>query len=333
MTNTTATGPYVRVPLLPHQLIERITPTTDLFVLAHLGVTQVRERDWSIEVDGLVRHPHRFTLADLQQMQKVAIETAHECCGNPLHPRVPERRIANVVWGGVALPTLLDLVGVAAAARFVWAYGLDRGTLGDFSVEAYIKDLPLTRVTAGDILVAYELNGAPLSAEHGFPARLLVPGWYGTNSVKWLRRIQLADRRAESPFTTVLYNDGPDSPVWAIAPESVIVSPAPDSRLHAGTEVDVWGWAWGDEPVEAVEVSVDGGATWRQADVERRQQRSWQRFQLAWRPDQPAPTRLLSRATTRGGATQPTQDARNAVHSIPVSVGQRYTGHAREERQ
>jgi sulfane dehydrogenase subunit SoxC len=91
-------------------------------------------------------------------------------------------------------------------------------------------------VTAGDVLVAYELNGAPLTAQYGFPARLLVPGWYGTNSVKWLRRLQLPDRRADSPSTTVLHNDGPDAPVWATAPESVIVSPAPEAAVRAGQE-------------------------------------------------------------------------------------------------
>jgi sulfane dehydrogenase subunit SoxC len=313
-------GPLVHVPLRPHQLIEPITPVADLFVLAHLGVVDVDERDWSLEIDGLVRRPRRFKLDALRRMSKVTVEAAHECCGNPLRPRVPERRIVNVVWGGVALQSVLDEVDVDDRARFVWFYGLDRGTLAEFTVDAYVKDLPLARLAAGDVLIAYELNGAPLTTEYGFPARLVIPGWYGTNSVKWLRRLRLADRRAESPFTTVLYNDGPDQPVSAFAPESVIVSPAPDTTLRVGMEVNVWGWAWGAEAIDSVEVSLDSGATWRVAEVEPRRQWAWQRFHTIWRPDQTGSTSLLSRASVPSGATQPFDNARNAVHAVAVSV-------------
>ena len=111
--------------------------------------------------------------------------------------------------------------------------------------EWFVKDLTLARLAAGDVLLAYEVNGAPLPAEHGFPVRLVVPGYYGTNSVKWLWRLHLADRRAAGPFTTVLYNHEagalevaaglpPRRPVWAIAPESIIVAPPPDAALAAG---------------------------------------------------------------------------------------------------
>jgi DMSO/TMAO reductase YedYZ molybdopterin-dependent catalytic subunit len=122
----------------------------------------------------------------------------------------------------------------------VWSTGADYGEFGGVSVETYVKDPPVNRVKS-DALVAYEMNGAPLAPEHGFPARLVVPGFYGTNSVKWLTRMTLAEARAPGPFTTRWYNDpveddrasarGRTVPVWAIAPQSVIVAPAPTRPL------------------------------------------------------------------------------------------------------
>ena len=145
------------------------------------------------------------------------------------------------------------------------------------------------------MLLAYELNGAPLPAEHGFPVRLVVPGYYGTNSVKWLWRLHLAGHRAEGPFTTEFYNDrlGADDvaaglpsrrPVWALAPESIIVAPAPDTVVAAGELTEIWGWAWSYRGIAAAEVSVDGGASFTRATLEQRSGWAWQRFSLPWRP-------------------------------------------------
>jgi DMSO/TMAO reductase YedYZ molybdopterin-dependent catalytic subunit len=146
----------------------------------------------------------------------------------------------------------LPNVGRMRQPRYVWLGGADYGVFDGESCEAFVKDLPLERVAA-DVLVAYEMNGAPLRPEHGYPARLVVPGYYGTNSVKWLNRLSLAEKRANGPFTTRWYNDpilnadgrptGRTVPVWSIAPESVIVSPAPDQTLSAGEDVEIWGWA------------------------------------------------------------------------------------------
>jgi sulfane dehydrogenase subunit SoxC len=107
------------------------------------------------------------------------------------------------VCDGVDLRTLQGEAGVDKSAHYLWSYGLDYGVFDTTPNEAYVKDLPLQRIEDRDVLVAYELNGDPLPAEHGFPARLLVPGWYGTNSVKWLHRMTVADRRADSLFTRV----------------------------------------------------------------------------------------------------------------------------------
>ena len=320
-----------RIKLAPHQTAARVTGADDLFVIAHLGVPRVDPAPWSLTIDGLVQRALTLTLADLKARPKTTIEAVHECCGSPMEPKTPTRRVANLTWGGVDLAALLDEAGIAPGARFLWSYGLDGGAFAGTPCDWYLKDLPLERLAAGGALLAYELNGAPLPAEHGFPLRLVVPGYYGTNSVKWLWRLQLTDRRAEGLFASQLYNDAADPeeiaagqperrPVWAIAPESIIVAPAPDAVLARGEAVEIWGWAWSFRGVARVEVSSDGGASFREATLEPRRGWQWQRFSLSWQPERRGETLLAARAFDGNGAAQPLDGARNAVHTVRVEV-------------
>lgn len=272
------TGPIIRHPLQPHQLLDRTTRTEDAIVLCHFGVQRIHAADWSLTIDGLVRRPLRLTLAEVMARPRVEIVSIHQCCGNPLRPGVPTRRICNVTWTGTRLADLLADCQPDPAARFVWSTGADYGTLEGVRCDAYVKDLPLDRV-ADDVLIAYEMSGAPLRPENGYPARLVVPGYYGTNSVKWLRRLTLARERASGPFTTRWYNDvvsdasgqpAAVSPVWSIAPECVIVSPASDGTLVVGEPHEIWGWAWADGGVASVDISVDGAGRGRPLQSSRR---------------------------------------------------------------
>jgi len=321
--------PFMRHPLKPHQLVDRVTRTEDTIVLCHLGVPQLDADDWSLTIDGLVRRPLRLGFSELKQRPRVDVASVHQCCGSPLQPEEPKRRVCNVVWSGVRLAELMADCRPDPAARFVWSSGADYGDFEGVSCDAFVKDLPLDRVAA-DVLVAYAMNDAPLSPENGFPARLVVPGFYGTNSVKWLTRLTLAADRATGPFTTRWYNDpirdasgqptGATSPVWSIAPESVIVSPAPDQVLTAGAAVEIWGWAWADGGIARVEVSVDSASHWMQAVVEPSTSRTWQRFAVSWRPERPGGHELCSRAQSAGGRAQPSSGARNAIHCVPVRI-------------
>jgi DMSO/TMAO reductase YedYZ molybdopterin-dependent catalytic subunit len=320
---------FRRHPLRPHQLIDRVTRTEDTIVLCHLGVPRLGPHDWSLSIDGLVRHPSRFALSDLERLPRTEITSIHQCCGSPLEPERPTRRICNVVWSGVRLSNLIADCQPDPAARFVWSTGADYGVFEGVSCEAFVKDIPLDRVPA-DVLIAYEMNGAPLRAENGYPVRLVVPGYYGTNSVKWLNRLTLAEARATGPFTTRWYNDsirdesgqptGDTTPVWSIAPESVIVSPAPDQALEVGVSVEVWGWAWADGGVNAIDLSVDGEPSPIGVSLEPPAGRAWQRFSATWRPEHRGRHELHSRAQTPDGRTQPPSGARNAIHGVPIEV-------------
>jgi sulfane dehydrogenase subunit SoxC len=181
-----------------------------------------------------------------------------------------------------------------------------------------------------DVLIAYEMNHRALAPEHGFPARLLVPGFYGTNSVKWLVRMTLAEGRASWPFTARWYNDpvldphgdetGESTPVWSVVPESIIVSPAPLESIERSVEREVWGWAWADGGVSRVELRISDETTWRTAELEPVRGREWQRFSFSWTPRHRGPLLLTARAQTPGGQRQPMAGRRNAIHGVPVNV-------------
>jgi DMSO/TMAO reductase YedYZ molybdopterin-dependent catalytic subunit len=321
-------GPFKRDPLEPHRMRRRFTPAKDLFALCHLGVPRVEREEWSLAIDGMVEHPRILRYADLLRYPKVEVATVHQCCGSPLAPFEPTRRVSNVVWGGARLADVLADCRPLAAARYVLSSGADYGSFGGEPVDAYAKDLRLDRVQDG-VLIAYELNRAPLQAENGYPVRLAVPGYYGTSSVKWLARMTLAESRGTGPFTTRWYNDpvrddagrdtGETTPVWSIAPESVIVSPAPNATVERRMGCEIWGWAWSDGGIRNVRVQT-GDAAWQHARIEPARGRQWQRFSLWWMPEEAGAVTVSSRTEAVDGTVQPISGRRNAIHSVPVNV-------------
>lgn len=311
-----------------HELREFITPTERLFVVHHLGIPDIAAVvDWHIVVNGLVNQPLRLSLSDLAALPQVELTAFHECAGSPLRPEVAVRRAGNVTWGGVRLRTVLERAGVMTGAAFVWARGADSGIYPPtgHANDSYLKDLPLAKGSSEEVLLATTLNGQSLDEQHGAPVRLVVPGFYGTNSVKWLTELIVADKRADGYFTTTLYNDrrieqGVEvvEPVWEVAPHSVIVAPSAGERLRAG-QCLVWGWAWAAAPIASVEISSDAGCTWSTAAVHPRQGHAWQRFEFEWEASTGS-KQLQCRATDKAGRTQPASRARNEVLHLTVDV-------------
>jgi sulfane dehydrogenase subunit SoxC len=302
----------------PERLTARVTGVEDVYVIGHFGIAHVDRDTWRLRIDGAVSTPLELDLPTLRAMPQVDVPAVLECFGNPLEPGVFVRRAANVVWHGVPVAGLLEAAG-AAPASALWATGADAGTFAGVACTEYRKDVPLG-VARERAIVALGMDDAPLTDEHGAPARLVVPGYFGTNNVKWLRGLTVADERPEHLFTTRLYQravDGELRPVRDLDVTSVITAPLDGDRV--GGAVEIAGWAWGAFPVASVEIGVDGG--WLPAELEARgEHRTWQRFaRTVTLP--PGEHVLAARATDVAGRVQPADAARNAVHAVTVRVG------------
>ncbi|MCX2180706.1 sulfite oxidase [Streptomyces sp. SKN60] len=299
------------------------------YVLVHYDIPATDPDTWRLDLDGLVDHPLSLDLAALRARPAVTHRVTLECAGNGrarLTPRpVSQPWLAEAVgtadWTGVPLAALLAEAGPRAGAVeavFTGAdHGVERGVEQD-----YRRSLPLGPAADPDrgVLVAYAMNGAPLPPQHGHPLRLVVPGWYGMASVKWLRSVTVTD----TPFTgfqqAVAYRyrratedpEDPGEPVTLIAPRALMIPPGfPDfmtrARVVRPGPVPLAGRAWsGHGPVVRVELSADGEESWTDAEVTADPDRPW--AWAAWRAGWTATpgTYLLSvRATDATGRTQP----------------------------
>lgn len=321
-----AHGFHIRHPPKPHMLVDRITEDKDLFQTIHMGAVDVDIEKWLLVVDGLVERPFALTFQQLLSLPPTTVETIHECFGSPLAPATAALwRVGNVVWTGVSLRNLLNIAQPLPSVTYVWSEGLDSGMFAGVEADRYQKDLPLGKAQSEEVLVAYKMNGRPLGRERGGPVRLVVPGWFGTNSTKWLCKISLQAERAPGPYTTRFYNvedqDDPQrrvKPVWEIDVNSMIVCPAPDTIVH-GSKVDVEGWAWSHDGVAKVEVRTTDDDTWQEADLEPRVDFCWQRFTLQLALESGQHT-LTARATSVSGTSQALSGRRNHTHRVCIRI-------------
>ncbi|GFF24626.1 hypothetical protein IFM58399_00732 [Aspergillus lentulus] len=324
-------GFFLRPPPLPHELDTHMTPDAQLFQTIHMGAAVVDPNQWRLIVDGMVLHPFMLNLRQLQSMPRTSITTFHECYGSPLLPPTRAvRRVGNVRWTGVRLRTLLQMARPQRSASYVWSEGLDGGIFADVWADRYQKDLPLEKAIAPEVLLAFEINGAPLDKERGGPVRLVVPGWYGTNSTKWISHISLQDKRATGPYTTLFYNEidpaDPDGqqrrPVWKVEPNSIIVRPRPGATFASGHTITVIGRAWACEEIVQVEISTDGGNSWCNAQLTPRREFEWQLFQQRVVLSRGGLYTITARATDKCGQQQPLSNRRNLVSTVSISVAE-----------
>ncbi|KAK4947520.1 hypothetical protein LTR10_013465 [Elasticomyces elasticus] len=320
-------GFFIRHPPAPHHLNEFYTADDDLFQTIHMGAAVVDTDEWLLTIDGLVQHPFALSLDQLHQLPRTTITAFHECYGSPIKPPTEAVwRIGNVTWTGVPLYMLLMHARPLPEASFIWSEGLDSGEFAGVKAGRYQKDLPLEKALSKEVLVAYEMNDKPLTKERGGPVRLVVPGWFGTNSTKWLCKISLQAARAPGPFTTVFYNEqdpgGPHGvrrrPVWEVEVNSIITYPAPDAVV-SGPNVEIQGWAWSHDGVESVEVSVDPAGSWNKTQLGKQTDFSWQRFSVTLQLPVGGCT-ITARATSSSGIQQPFRGRRNHVHNVHVVV-------------
>jgi sulfane dehydrogenase subunit SoxC len=304
------------------ELVPPVTATKQHFVLAHHGIARCSAEAWTLSLTDAAGNKKVLPLDQIKDSPAREVTVALECAGNPEDPDKPLRIVSNAVWRGPSLRSLLAAMA-AREARYVWMNGVDWGGYAGETTDGYVKDIPIAKAMDEDVIVAYEMNGARLTPEHGFPLRLVVPGFYGTNSVKWLSAISLHDERPKSLFTTRLYNDwrsGEAVPVWEMAVNSRLLSPAAGATLSRGP-VEIFGRAWGNAAVQAVELSVDGGESWFEAELEPRGNGySWQTFRRRWIPPGTGRYEIAVRARDVQGRAQPEGLHINQIQRVAFEI-------------
>lgn len=346
------TGPITREELqlasrnhaLPLEMLRwPITPVGMHYVLIHFDVPLIDPVNWRLRVAGLADHPHDFTLSELKHRERRTIPVTMECAGNgrsrmeprPMSQPWDQGGIGTAEWTGTPLAPILLEAGLAPEAAELVFTGADRGVQGG-SEHQYARSLSLADAMADDVLLAYEINGQPLPPQHGYPLRLLVPGWYGMTSVKWLESIEAVATPFEGYQQAVAYRftQGPEEqgePVQRIRVRALMAPPGiPEfmtrTRILKAGPVLLQGRAWsGAGEVERVEVSVDG--QWAEAHLEPAAgPYAWRAWTFPWVAAQGS-HELACRATDSSGTMQPDEPewnyqgmANNAVQRMTVTV-------------
>ena len=324
-----------------------VTPAGLHYLLIHYDIPVVDGEAWRLSVGGSVARSLSLSLADLRARPSVTRAVTMECAGNGrarLSPRPISQpwlleAVGTAEWTGVPLRDLLLEAGVDDSAIEVRFRGLDRGVEGG-EAQSYERALPVEDAMRDEVLLAWGMNGAPLQPQHGFPLRLVVPGWYGMTSVKWLSEITVSADPFEGYQQVRGYRlrqtpDEPGEPVTRMVVRSLMIPPGvPDfatrERLVEVGPCVVRGRAWsGLGAVAGVEVSVDGGVSWRPARLGPSVSPwAWRSWEFEWDAAEPGDYELCCRASDAAGNVQPLEApwnlggyANNAVHRVPVRVG------------
>lgn len=338
---------WAKEPTPPHELLENvgspqdlatplawfdreIVPTDVFFVRSHFGPPALHP-ERRLHVEGLAKNALSFSAAELAKaFTPVTVTAVLQCAGNSRRYHVP--RVAGVQWGhgamgqatftGVRRRDLLAKAGAAPEAAFVTFAGADAPPRP--SVPAFVRSIPLARAMDPSTLVAWAMNGEPLTLAHGAPLRLVVPGWAGDHWVKWLTHVRLDKEEADGFYMRTAYKTpiGPIAPGSSPKPEemrsvtsfpvkSIIARPGDGARTAAGTQ-EIAGCAFsGEAPIAKVEVSTDGGATWTRALVEGTPGVGrWQVWRHRFEAKQGRATAMV-RATDAKGNVQPEKAAWN----------------------
>jgi len=329
-----------------------LTPNDAFYVRWHLQVipTKIDLRSWRLRIGGHVERPIEFSIEDLRRLESDTIIAVNQCSGNSrelFQPSVAGAQwgngaMGNALWTGVPLRKLLNAAGLKAGAGDVSFLGLDRG--GIPTIPDYVKTLKIDKAREPEVLVAYEMNSQPLPMLNGFPARLVVPGWYATYWIKALSEITVLTKDFDGYWmnkayripTTPQAQESPQSlatettPIHRMNVRSFFTAPESGARLALGQTCPLEGIAFdGGDGIERVEVSVDGGQTWRETALGDDLGRfSFRRWKMPWQPEAAGDYTLKVRATSRAGETQPAEAVwnragymRNVIEQWSVTVG------------
>ena len=322
-----------------------ITPTGMHYLLIHFDIPFAQEKSWNLEVGGLVDSPLTLDMEEIRSRHQVSMPVTMECAGNGralMEPRAISQpwlleAIGTAEWTGTPLRPILQQAGIADEAVEILFTGVDEGVQGG-ELQLYQRSLTIEQAMRNEVMLAYGMNGNPLEPQHGYPLRLLVPGWYGMTSVKWLTRIEVIAEPFDGyqQMRTYRYAQTVDElgePVETIRVRSLMVPPGvPDfltrTRLVEAGIHRVEGRAWaGRLQVTRVEFSSDGGQTWTDAEIGPHiGDFAWRPWSVDWDAT-PGDHTLMVRATDESENIQPIEQpwnyqgmGNNMVHRVDVRV-------------
>jgi DMSO/TMAO reductase YedYZ molybdopterin-dependent catalytic subunit len=320
-----------------------VMPNAHFYVRNHFQIPVLDPATWRLEVGGLVERPLNLSVRDLMNMRSQALVVTLECAGNGrslLDPPADGEQwglgaVSTAEWTGVPLVEVLDRAGVKPGAREVVFRGVDNGTLaGRTDTISFERSLTIDDARDSEALLAYAMNGEPLPIQHGFPLRVVVPGWYAVASVKWLREIEAIKGSFDGHYQTGSYffehernGNVTRDPTTLQRVRALVTEPKPDEWIEHG-ELAIRGVAWsGAAPIARVEVRI-GDRDWQEARlIGARHRHSWQWWELITRIENRGATTIRARATDLAGRIQPDATewnrlgyGNNAVQAVPVSV-------------
>ncbi|MDB6123225.1 MAG: sulfite oxidase [Pedosphaera sp.] len=319
--------PFIdRLPTTPNrpmvqwdQLTQWMTPDENFFAVSHYGTAKVEADKWQLEISGLVKRPKVFSLAEIKSRRRHEIIATLECSGNGSSPSFMGA-VGNTRWIGTPLGPLLKECGLKSEGIEVVFFGSDekKEKIKDNEyLQNFARSLSVKDALQDKILLAYEMNGKPLSVEHGFPLRLIVPGWYGVAWVKWLKRIEVQDRRFMGRFmardyVTIRGEEKPDCTVWRETSVTRMNVKSIVARVvrRADGSLRISGAAWTDgTPLKNVELKLDSGE-WISTQLDKKHQSkyAWTFWHYDWKNPSPGEHTLVSRATDANGVVQPSAD-------------------------
>lgn len=302
------------------------TPASDFFAFHQTQTVRADGGPWRLRIGGLVRRPTEFSLQDLlNRGDRHDLPVTIECSGNFGDARIMNGLVSNGVWTGVSLAAILRECGVEPSAREVVFLGMDseqerKWEAGNESYPSpHGRSIFVQDAQAPGNLLAFGMNGQPLTAEHGFPLRLILPGWYGMAHVKWLTRIEVIDRRYEGPHMARNYQSlraikSAGETLWldtSISRNNLksVIARVARRRTGARYEYKIMGAAWGGpDSIKTVEVKVDTGP-WRAATIdERHGDFAWILWSFDWKDATPGLHTVVCRTTNARGEIQPTRE-------------------------
>jgi DMSO/TMAO reductase YedYZ molybdopterin-dependent catalytic subunit len=308
------------------RLTSLTTPAEEFFAFHQTKTVEANAATWRLRIGGLVKRPVELSLDDLRgRAGRRELAATIECSGNSGDPKVMNGLVSNAVWSGVGLADVLKECAVQPEAREAVFLGMDveedkKWEAGNASyLSPHGWSLYLQDAMAPDNLLAFVMNGAPLPAEHGFPLRLVMPGWYGMSQIKWLTRIELIDRPYEGRHMARNYQSlravkSPEGTLWldsSISRNNLksVIARVTRRLVDKRFEYKIAGAAWGGPArIASVEVQIDSGA-WVRASIDQRAgDAAWVLWSAPWREPAAGEHVLVSRAINARGDIQPTRD-------------------------